>query len=202
MQVRGLHLHATRAGSAALGSGRLPAGTGTWRVRYGDLPGRWYRARVASARTGAVLYLHGGGFVWGSPRSHRALASWLSHHARMPVFLPHYRRAPEHPYPAAADDALAAYLALLDRGMAPAQITVAGDSAGGHLVATLLRTLAQHGLPFPAAAALFSPFLDLTCAGMRARDLRTATRSFHLPTRSRPRRPMPASWRSTTPSWM
>lgn len=167
--VHGRDLHTTRAGFAALGAGRLPKRAHYWRSEVG-VPGVWHHDGCGSARTGVVLYLHGGGFTWGSPLSHRALAAWLSHHARMPVFLPHYRRSPEHPYPAAVEDAHAAYRTLLARGVPSSQITVGGDSAGGHLVASLVHTLAEHGEPMPAGTVLFSPWLDLTCAETVSRD--------------------------------
>lgn len=167
--VHGRDLHTSRAGFAALGAGRLPKRARNWRAKVG-VPGVWHYDGCGDARTGVVLYLHGGGFAWGSPLSHRALAAWLSHHARMPVFVPHYRRSPEHPYPAALDDAHAAYRTLLGRGVPASRITLGGDSAGGHLVACLLHRLAEHGEPMPAATALFSPWLDLTCSETIARD--------------------------------
>lgn len=116
-----------------------------------------------------VLYLHGGGYVFGSSRSHRGLAYRLSAAAGVPVFLSDYRRAPEHPFPAAADDALAAHRALLERFPAP-RITIAADSVGGHLAASLLGDLRRLGLPLPAAVALFSPALDVAAAEVVERD--------------------------------
>jgi len=116
------------------------------------------------ARTdAAVLYLHGGGYVIGSPRSHRHLAAAIGAAAKTQVLLPDYRLAPEHPYPAAVEDAYAAYRWLLMRGIAPARIVVAGDSAGGGLTAALLVAIRDRGMPLPAAGVCISPWTDLTC---------------------------------------
>lgn len=148
----------------------LPRGTRAAPVADGDLRGVWVTSRRAERANGIVLYLHGGGFVFGSHRTHRHLAAALSVTTRRPVLIVNYRRAPEHPFPAAADDALAAYKWLLETGHAPEDITVMGDSAGGHLVAGLLADLSRRRLPMPAAAVMFSPFLDLGCAEVAERD--------------------------------
>ncbi|WP_116047600.1 alpha/beta hydrolase [Amycolatopsis palatopharyngis] len=168
---RGYQLRALRRTADSAGLSRLPRGARAWAARYGDIRGVWLRAASARATNGALLYLHGGGFVFGSPRSHRLLAYRLSAAANLPVFLLDYRRAPEHPFPAAADDALAAYRTLLDKGFAPERITVAGDSAGGQLAAGLLADIGRAGLPQPARALLLSPWLDFDLAEIRRRDL-------------------------------
>lgn len=144
----------------------LPRGT---RVESGS-HGLWITGRGATRSRGVLLYLHGGGFVFGSRRTHRHLVAALSAATGRPALLLDYRRAPEHPFPAAADDALAGYRWLLAQGYAPSEITVLGDSAGGHLTAGLLADLSRRRLPMPAAAVLFSPFLDLTCAELADRD--------------------------------
>jgi monoterpene epsilon-lactone hydrolase len=113
----------------------------------------------------AVLYLHGGGYVIGSPRSHRHLAAAIGVAAKSHVLLPDYRLAPEHPFPAAVDDAVAAYRWLLDRRIAPARIVIAGDSAGGGLTVATLLALRDAGMPLPAAGVCISPWIDLTCGG-------------------------------------
>jgi epsilon-lactone hydrolase len=154
----------------AVGFTPLPRGTRVDPVADGDLRGTWLTGRRADRVNGVVLYLHGGGFVFGSRRTHRHLAAALSVTTRRPVLLVDYRRAPEHPFPAAADDALAAYRWLLKNGHAPESITVMGDSAGGHLTAGLLADLSRRRLPMPAAAVMFSPFLDLGCAEVAERD--------------------------------
>src|SRR5262245_1636311 len=120
----------------------LPRGTRVEPVADGDIRGVWLVGRRADPANGVVLYLHGGGFVFGSRRTHRHLAAALSVTTRRPVFLVDYRRAPEHPFPAAANDVLAAYKWLL-RSHAPESITVMGDSAGGHLTAGLLADLSR-----------------------------------------------------------
>jgi phosphinothricin tripeptide acetyl hydrolase len=113
----------------------------------------------------AVLYLHGGGYVIGSPRSHRHLAAAVGTAAKSQVLLLDYRLAPEHPFPAAVDDAVAAYRWLLDRKIAPARIVIGGDSAGGGLTVATLLALRDAGVPLPAAGVCISPWVDLTCAG-------------------------------------
>jgi monoterpene epsilon-lactone hydrolase len=113
----------------------------------------------------AVLYLHGGGYVIGSPRSHRHLAAAIAHAAGAPALLLDYRLAPEHPFPAALDDALAAYEWLLGRGLAAGRLVVAGDSAGGGLTIATLLAARDRGLPRPAAGVCISPWVDLTCSG-------------------------------------
>ncbi|MDV6011119.1 alpha/beta hydrolase [Haloechinothrix sp. LS1_15] len=166
----GIRLHALRTLTDLVGLARLDRTATTWTARHGTIGGTWLRATDAHAANGVVLHLHGGGFVFGSHRSHRVLAHELSRASRMPVFLPHYRRAPRYPFPAAADDALTAYRELLDRGIAPERIRVVGDSAGGHLAACLLADLARSDLPMPAAAALYSPLLDLSCTRLHELD--------------------------------
>jgi acetyl esterase/lipase len=111
----------------------------------------------------AILYLHGGGYVFGSPRSHKDLGEFLSKAAKAQVFLLDYRLAPEHPYPAAVDDALAAYRWLLDSGFKPERIAVSGDSAGGGLCAATLLNIKKNKLPMPACGVPLSPWADMEC---------------------------------------
>lgn len=111
---------------------------------------------------GVILYLHGGGHMVGSLRSHRGLASRLALAARLKVVVVDFRLAPEHTYPVALDDVLAAYQGLLDQGLPANKIALAGDSAGGGLCLSLMLRARDQGLPLPACAALFSPFVDLT----------------------------------------
>jgi epsilon-lactone hydrolase len=148
----------------------LPWGTRVEPVADSDVRGLWITGRGADPANGVVLYLHGGGFVFGSRRTHRHLVAAISVATGRPALLFDYRHAPEHPFPAAADDALAAYRWLLKEGHAPESITVMGDSAGGHLTAGLLADLSRRRMPMPAAAVMFSPFLDLACAGVADRD--------------------------------
>jgi phosphinothricin tripeptide acetyl hydrolase len=112
-----------------------------------------------------VLYLHGGGYVIGSPPSHRHLAAAIAGAAAANALLLDYRLAPEHPYPAAVEDATAAYRWLLARGIAPGSVVIAGDSAGGGLTVATLLALREARVPLPAAGVCISPWVDLTCSG-------------------------------------
>lgn len=114
----------------------------------------------------AVVYLHGGGYVFGSAATFRELIGRLSIAAGMWVLAPDYRLAPEHPFPAAVEDALAAYRWLLGAGgLEPERIVISGDSAGGGLALATLLALRDAGERLPAAAVLLSPWIDLTCSG-------------------------------------
>ena len=112
-----------------------------------------------------VLYFHGGVYVMGDAFLAADLASQVGRRTRAKVISVDYRLAPEHPYPAAVDDALAAYEALLHTGTAPSDIAFAGESAGGGLAIATLVNARDHGLPRPAAAFVMSPYADLTLAG-------------------------------------
>jgi monoterpene epsilon-lactone hydrolase len=112
-----------------------------------------------------VMYFHGGVYVLGDAFLAADLASQVGRRASAKVISVDYRLAPEHPYPAAVDDALAAYEALLDDGTAPSDIAFAGESAGGGLAIATLVNARDHGLPLPAAALVMSPYVDLTLAG-------------------------------------
>jgi monoterpene epsilon-lactone hydrolase len=112
-----------------------------------------------------VLYFHGGVYVMGDASLAAELASQVGRRTNAKVISVDYRLAPEHPYPAAVDDALAAYEALLDSGLAPSDIAFAGESAGGGLAIATLVTARDQGLPLPAAAFVMSPYVDLTLAG-------------------------------------
>ena len=112
-----------------------------------------------------VLYFHGGVYVIGDAFIAAELASQIGRRTQAEVISVDYRLAPEHPYPAAVDDALAAYEALLQNGVAPSDIVFAGESAGGALAIATLVNARDHGLPLPAAAFAMSPYADLTLAG-------------------------------------
>jgi phosphinothricin tripeptide acetyl hydrolase len=124
-------------------------------------PAEWLSPPGARADA-VLLYLHGGGYVIGSPRSHRHLAAALARAAGTRALLLDYRLAPEHPFPAALDDAVAAYGWLLAGGVAPARIVTAGDSAGGGLTVATLLALRDRRLPRPAGGVCISPWVDLT----------------------------------------
>jgi monoterpene epsilon-lactone hydrolase len=114
---------------------------------------------------GVVLYFHGGVYVIGDAFLAAELASQVGRRTHAKVISVDYRLAPEHPYPAAVDDALAAYEALLQNGIAASDIAFAGESAGGGLAIATLVNARDHGLPLPAAAFVMSPYVDLTLAG-------------------------------------
>ncbi|HET9094672.1 MAG TPA: alpha/beta hydrolase fold domain-containing protein [Solirubrobacteraceae bacterium] len=134
------------------------------RISVGGVPAA--EIEIASLCTSSViLYLHGGAYTMGSAASAAGLASELARRASACAVSVEYRLAPEHPYPAALDDAVAAYRGLLDAGAPPSQIAVAGESAGGGLAVALLAALNDHGLPQPSSAVVFSPWADLTLSG-------------------------------------
>jgi len=112
-----------------------------------------------------VVYFHGGVYVMGDAFLAADLASQVGRRTDARVISVDYRLAPEHPYPAAVDDALTAYEALLHDGIAPSDIAFAGESAGGGLAIATLVNARNHGLPLPAAALVMSPYVDLTLAG-------------------------------------
>ena len=134
------------------------------RVSAPATPAEWLRPPSAAPGR-VVLYLHGGGYVIGSPRSHRHLAAAVAGAAAASALLLDYRLAPEHPYPAAVDDAVAAYRWLLDQGAAPGHVVVAGDSAGGGLTVATLLALREARVPLPAGGVCISPWVDLSCGG-------------------------------------
>lgn len=140
----------------------LPADVRVLPATIGAMEAEWIETR---GRDNALLYLHGGGFVAGGFHSHRALAARLGIASACSVLVPDYALAPEHPFPAALDDAGLAYAHLIDRGFAPQQIVLAGDSAGANLAVALLQRLVRNGAPRPAAALLISPWLDLALTG-------------------------------------
>lgn len=140
----------------------------------GNIPGEWARNGQTSANI--LLYLHGGGYMACSPAIYRPITGAFAQHG-LAVFAPGYRLAPEHPFPAAVEDALAVYQALLTTH-APEQIIVAGDSAGGGLALGMLLAAREAGMAFPAGLILFSPWTDL--AGTGASITRNAQRDSLL----------------------
>ena len=120
---------------------------------------------VGAAPGKVLLYLHGGGHMFGSIKSHRHLVSRYAVAAGVTAFHIDYRLAPEHPYPAALEDALKVYKQILATGIAPENMVVGGESAGGNLATALLLKVREDGLPQPAGLYLLSPWLDMTTAG-------------------------------------
>jgi cation diffusion facilitator CzcD-associated flavoprotein CzcO/acetyl esterase/lipase len=143
---------------------QVPAGI---TVTHGTLGGRpCDRVEPADADSRrAILYLHGGAYVVGSPRTHRGLAAQIAIAGDAPVQLLDYRLGPEHKHPAALEDALAAYRDLLGSGLEPGSIVIAGDSAGAGLAVALARRLRDAGEPVPAGLVLLNGWFDLTCSG-------------------------------------
>jgi acetyl esterase/lipase len=112
-----------------------------------------------------ILYLHGGGYVIGSPKSHRPMCARLALEAGCPVLVPDYRMGPENPFPAAVEDGVKAWKHLLDAGIDPARMVIAGDSAGGGLTLAVALALRDEGLPQPAGLFCISPWADLRQVG-------------------------------------
>ncbi len=139
-------------------------------------PGLWVRPSTGKAATTTILYLHGGGYVCGSHRTHLGLLAHLAGVTGAQVFGLDYRLAPEAPYPAAVVDAWCGYWWLLDQGVAPESIFLAGDSAGGGLSVALLVALRDAGMPLPAGGLLFSPWVDLAFRGQSI--LHNASRDY------------------------
>jgi epsilon-lactone hydrolase len=142
----------------------LPAGVRVTAAVLGGVPAAEITVDGVEPRH-VVLYFHGGVYVLGDAVSAAGLAAQIGRRTDATVISVDYRLAPEHPYPAAVDDALAAYQALLDNGTAPSDIAFAGESAGGGLAIATLVSARDHGLPLPAAAYVMSPYADLTLAG-------------------------------------
>lgn len=133
-------------------------------VNAGGVPAEWIAASGA-VDDRVILYLHGGGYVMGSIATHREMAARLSKAARARALVIDYRLAPEHPFPAAVDDAVAAYRWLLSQNMKPSRIVVAGDSAGGGLTLATLVALRDAKAPLPAAGVCISPWTDMEGTG-------------------------------------
>jgi len=142
----------------------LPADVTVTAAELGGVPTAEITVDGIEARH-VVLYFHGGVYVMGDAALAADLASQVGRRTDAKVISVDYRLAPEHPYPAAVDDALAAYEALMDNGNAPSDIVLAGESAGGALAVATLVNARDRGLPLPAAAFVMSPYADLTLAG-------------------------------------
>lgn len=127
----------------------------------GAVRGEWVEAEERSSTV--ILYMHGGAYIAGSPRTHRPLTAELARSTGARVLALDYRQAPEHAYPAWLEDGVAAYQHLLKSGERPQHIVLAGDSAGGNLVLVTLLRLKELGLPLPAGAICLSPWTDLAC---------------------------------------
>ncbi|MCR8724020.1 alpha/beta hydrolase [Frigidibacter sp. ROC022] len=144
--------------------------------RIGGIPVTWGSARPR--RPEILLWIHGGAHVMGSPRTHRAMVTRIGAMTGLKAVLPDYRLAPEAPFPASHDDALAVWDGLVEMGHAPGTIILGGDSSGGGVMLSLLATLLARGQR-PRAAVALAPFLDLTCSGDSIRD--NAESDLYLP---------------------
>ncbi|MER6126319.1 alpha/beta hydrolase [Streptomyces sp. NPDC001795] len=142
----------------------IPHGIRTTATTLGPRPALLIEP-VDGPRAGTILYFHGGAYVFGSPETALSLTGNLVAKTGFRAFSPDYRLAPEHPFPAAIEDALSAYRALLDSGEDPSTIAFAGDSAGGGLTVITCLAARDAGLPMPAAIVAFSPGLDATRTG-------------------------------------
>lgn len=165
---------------------RLPPGALPRAAPLGPVPALWIDREGAgpgSPPGPVLLWLHGGAYCLGSPRTHAALAASLAGRLGATAILPDYRLAPEHPFPAALEDAAAAWVALLATGVAPGRVALGGDSAGGGLAFALLARLLAAGAALPAAVVGFSPWADLTqtaasLAALARRDALIPVRRF------------------------
>lgn len=149
--------------------GFYTGGVSVARVSAGSIEGEWIRTRDHSA--GAILYLHGGGYVACSSRTHRPVTARLAKLTHRPVFALDYRLAPEHRFPAALDDAVAGYLWLVEKmHIDPRSIAIGGDSAGGGLALSTLLKLRDTHKPLPGAGFCFSPWTDLSGSSTTAHE--------------------------------
>jgi acetyl esterase/lipase len=158
---------------ALLGRYPLPEGTQVEPAVVGGVPAEWIDAGEVDADR-VILYLHGGAYTRGSFVSHRSLAARLSVVSRARTLVIAYRLAPEHTFPAPVEDATAAYRPLLQKGIRPDRLVIAGDSAGGGLAVATLLALREAGDPLPAGAVLLSPWTDLTGTAESVRTLAEA----------------------------
>jgi acetyl esterase/lipase len=149
----------------------LPEGAQFETVVAGGVPSEW-TAMPGADPAHVFLFLHGGGYNSGSPRTHHKLTAHLAAATGLRLLVPDYRLAPEHPYPAAVKDALMAYGWLLSQGLKPRDIVVGGDSAGGGLALSMLLALREAGAEQPRAAVLLAPWTDLTVSSQSYESLR------------------------------
>jgi monoterpene epsilon-lactone hydrolase len=155
------------SGTSAPGVQVVPVDSET--LRHGRIKGEWVRPEDARA-DGVILYLHGSGYNLCSTRTHRPLVTRVAEQTNLAVFSAEYRLAPQHVFPAAAEDVERAYDWLLDQGWRPDQVVVAGDSAGGHLTLDLALVLLRAGRELPAGLVMFSPLADPTFELCRLRE--------------------------------
>lgn len=163
---------------------RLPKGTRISPATVGERSAEWVHGRGA-APDAAILYLHGGGFIMGSPATHRELAARVSTAGRASVLSLGYRLAPEFPFPAALDDAKTAYRWLLGEGYAPERLVIGGDSSGAGLALQTLLSLRDEGAPSPCAGFFMSPVTDWVVPGGESFTTRAALDPLVTPAQCR-----------------
>lgn len=144
--------------------GQVPQGTNFEATQVGPVKGEWVKVAGAS-NSRLILYFHGGGYVSGSPETHRPLIARLCQAAQSNAFAPAYRLAPDFAFPAGLRDGIDAYRYLLQQKYAPQSIVLAGDAAGGGLAFASLLAIRNAGLPMPAACVAMSPWADLSLSG-------------------------------------
>lgn len=160
--VEGDPVEQVRAGYDRMGP-PLPADVAAAESSVGGTPGLWFTPERAG--DAVILYFHGGGYTIGSPRSHAEMTARIAKAAEARLFSAEYRLSPEHVFPAALDDAVAAYRGLLADGLDPGRLAVGGDSAGGGIAMAMLVSLRDAGEPLPACAFAMSAWADLSCSG-------------------------------------
>ena len=170
------NLNRARATMSAIKQ-KVVAGVTASTRQVGGIEGEW-SSPVSGGSAGTLLYLHGGGYFACSPQTHRPITGGFARRG-LDVFAPDYRLAPENPFPAAIEDAVAAYRGLLASGIPASNLTIAGDSAGGGLALATLLTLRDAGDALPAAAVLFSPWTDLAGTGETLRTNTDRDAMFH-----------------------
>lgn len=155
-----------RVVGAITATNRPPRGVSVAKIKMNDVDALKVTAKTAAPGDDtAVLYLHGGAYVLGAASGYRNVAGHIALATGAQVYPIDYRMAPEHPYPAAVEDAVSAYQWLLAQGFAPEKIAIGGDSAGGGLSLATALALREQNLPLPAALLLISPWVDLTLSG-------------------------------------
>lgn len=147
----------------------------------GGVPGRYLKPRSGETK-GSIFLIHGGAWCLETPNAHTALAGRLALELGMDAYIPSYRLAPEHPFPAGAEDCMAAWNALLDSGVDPSNVVLCGDSAGGALSLGLMGQLRDAGRELPRCALLISPATDLTSIGRSVIDNERSDSMFRLAT--------------------
>jgi len=148
----------------------LPAKTKVEKITINDIPSEWISGKNANEEN-VILYLHGGGYNTGSPSTHREFAAHVSNASHAKILLPDYRLAPENPFPAALEDALASYKWLLDNGYSNEKIAIAGESAGGGLTLATCLSVRDSGDPLPSSITCISPWTDLEMTGESVKTL-------------------------------